>query len=136
MADPRRGRRGCLVRRPHRRMVAASPRPTRRSRRDPTELAYYVCSGPRRATLLQLAWIAGTRWRIEECFQQAKNETGLDHYQVRSWRAWHAHITLSMLTYAWLTVTRLHLAVAEAEGHTLDDRTKGAPPEVSQTESH
>jgi hypothetical protein len=40
-----------------------------------------------------LAWIAGTRWRIEECFQQAKNEAGLDHHQVRSWRAWYAHIT-------------------------------------------
>jgi hypothetical protein len=36
---------------------------------------------------LDLAWIAGSRWRIEECFQQAKNEAGLDHYQVRSWRA-------------------------------------------------
>lgn len=49
-----------------------------------------------------LAWIAGARWRIEECFQQAKNETGLDQYQARSWRAWYAHITLSMLALAWL----------------------------------
>ena len=78
----------------------------RRSITDPTEIAYYVCYGPRRSTLLDLAWIAGTRWRIEECFQQAKNEAGLDHYQVRSWRAWYAHITLSMLAHAWLAVTR------------------------------
>jgi SRSO17 transposase len=78
----------------------------RRSITDPTEIAYYVCYGPRRSTLLRLAWIAGSRWRIEECFQQAKNEAGLDHYQVRSWRAWHAHITLSMLAHAWLAVTR------------------------------
>jgi len=53
-----------------------------------------------------LAWIAGTRGRIEECFQQAKNEAGLDHRQVRSWRAWYAHITLSMLAHAWLAVSR------------------------------
>jgi SRSO17 transposase len=78
----------------------------RRSLSDPAEIAYYVCYGPRRATLVDLAWIAGTRWRIEECFQQAKNEAGLDHYQVRGWRAWHAHITLSMLALAWLAVTR------------------------------
>ncbi|WP_344925275.1 IS701 family transposase [Saccharopolyspora gregorii] len=78
----------------------------RRSLSDPTEIAYYVCYGPRRSTLLDLAWTAGTRWRIEECFQQAKNEAGLDHYQVRSWRAWYAHITLSMLAHAWLAVSR------------------------------
>lgn len=78
----------------------------RRSIGDPTEIAYYVCYGPRRSTLLELAVIAGTRWHIEECFQQAKNETGLDHYQVRSWRAWYAHITLSMLALAWLAATK------------------------------
>lgn len=74
----------------------------RRSITDRTEIAYYVCFGPRRSTIADLAWIAGSRWRIEECFQQAKNEAGLDHYQVRSWRAWYAHITLSMLAHAWL----------------------------------
>src|SRR5437763_17134086 len=35
-----------------------------------------------------------------------QNEAGLDHYQVRSWRAWYAHITLSMLAHAWLAVSR------------------------------
>jgi SRSO17 transposase len=43
---------------------------------------------------------------LEECFQQAKGEAGLDHYQVRSWRAWYAHITLSMLALAWLAASR------------------------------
>jgi SRSO17 transposase len=46
------------------------------------------------------------RWHIEECFQQAKGEAGLDHYQVRSWRAWYAHITLSMLALACLAASR------------------------------
>jgi len=79
----------------------------------PGEIAYYVCFGPRRSTLVDLAWIAGSRWRIEECFQQAKNEAGLDHYQVRSWRAWHAHITLSMLALAWLAGTKAQLTKGE-----------------------
>ncbi|MET9002066.1 IS701 family transposase [Amycolatopsis sp. NPDC004169] len=86
----------------------------RRAVSDPTEIAYYVCYGPRRSSLLDLAWIAGTRWRIEECFQQAKNEAGLDQYQVRSWRAWYAHITLSMLAHAWLAVSRSLVAKGEA----------------------
>jgi SRSO17 transposase len=78
----------------------------RRSLADPDEIAYYACYGPRRSTTADLAWVAGSRWHIEECFQQAKNETGLDHYQVRTWRAWYAHITLSMLALAWLSAAR------------------------------
>ena len=78
----------------------------RRSISDPAEIAYYACYGPRRSSTADLAWIAGSRWHIEECFQQAKGEAGLDHYQVRSWRAWYAHITLSMLALAWLAASR------------------------------
>jgi SRSO17 transposase len=74
----------------------------RRSLTDPSEIAYYICYGPRRTRLRDLAVVAGARWHIEECFQQAKNEAGLDQYQVRTWRAWYAHITLSMLALAWL----------------------------------
>jgi SRSO17 transposase len=91
----------------------------RRSITDPTDIAFYVCYAPRRSGLHHLAWIAGARWRIEECFQQAKNDAGLDHYQVRSFRAWYAHITLSMLAHAWLAVSR-SLA------------TKGEPPPATR----
>jgi SRSO17 transposase len=85
----------------------------RRSISDPSEIAYYVCYGPRRSSLLDLAWAAGSRWRIEECFAQAKNEAGLDHYQVRSWRAWYAHITLSMLALAWLAAIKVQSVKGE-----------------------
>ena len=78
----------------------------RRSLSDPEEIAYYACYGPRRSSTAGLAWIAASRWHVEECFQQAKNEAGLDHYQVRTWRAWYAHITLSMLALAWLAASR------------------------------
>jgi SRSO17 transposase len=77
------------------------------------EIAYYVCYGPRRSTLVDLAVVAGSRWSIEECFQQAKNDAGLDHYQVRDWRAWYAHITLSMAALAWLAVARALTAKGE-----------------------
>jgi SRSO17 transposase len=85
----------------------------RRSISDPTEIAYYVCYGSRRSTLPDLARVAGTRWKIEESFAQAKNEAGLDHYQVRTWRAWYAHITLSMLALAWLAAGKSLAAKGE-----------------------
>jgi SRSO17 transposase len=59
--------------------------------------------------------VAGSRWHVEECFQQAKNEAELDHYQVRSWRAWYAHITLYVLALAWLAVTRAVATKGESE---------------------
>src|SRR5215472_18552750 len=77
----------------------------RRSITDPEELAYYLCFGPAGTTMTQLVRVAGARWAIEECFQAAKNETGLDQYQVRRYDAWHRHITLAMLAHAYLAVT-------------------------------
>lgn len=78
----------------------------RRSIADPSDIAYYVCFGPADTTLDRLVGVAGARWAIEECFQSAKNETGLDHYQVRGYQAWCRHITLSMTALAFLVITR------------------------------
>jgi SRSO17 transposase len=66
------------------------------------ELAYYRCWSPAPVTLATLARVAGVRWSIEEQFQAAKSQVGLDHYQVRSWAGWHRHITLAMLALAFL----------------------------------
>jgi SRSO17 transposase len=78
----------------------------RRSISDPTEIAYYVCFGPADTAISELVRVAGSRWAIEETFQTAKNETGLDHYQVRSYQSWYRHITLSMVAAAFLVITR------------------------------
>jgi SRSO17 transposase len=78
----------------------------RRSITDPDDIAYYLCYGPADTELTALIRVAGTRWAIEECFQTAKNETGLDHYQVRRYQAWYRHITLSMAAAAFLVITR------------------------------
>src|SRR5712692_2750064 len=69
------------------------------------ELAYFLCWSPRPVTLAELVAVAGARWAVEDCFAEAKNETGLDHYQVRRYRAWYRHVTLSMLAHAFLAVT-------------------------------
>lgn len=82
----------------------------RRSLSDPAEVAYFVCGGPPRTTLPELVQIAGKRWAIEECFELAKGDCGLDEYEVRSWAGWHRHITLSLFALAVLTVIRVRAA--------------------------
>ena len=85
----------------------------RRSITDPAELSYYLCAGPPGTAIGQLVRVAGSRWAIEECFQTAKNETGLDQYQVRRYVSWHRHVTLAMLAAAYLAVT----AAASPKAH-------------------
>ena len=82
----------------------------RRSLKDPTDLAYYLCHGPANSPLREVVRVAGARWAIEESFQTAKGEVGLDQYQVRRFDSWYRHITLAMLAHAFLTVTRARAA--------------------------
>lgn len=72
---------------------------------DHGELAFYHCYNPNRAGFGELVHAAGARWPIEECFGPGKNEVGLDHDQVRTWDAWHRHITFAMLAHTFLAVT-------------------------------
>ena len=82
----------------------------RRSITKPDELAYYVCFGPIETTVEELVRVAGTRWIIEEGFEEAKGEVGLDQYEVRKWAGWYRHITLALLAHAYLAVIRSHAA--------------------------
>lgn len=69
---------------------------------DDGELACYHCRNPRREGFGALVRVAGSRWPVEECFEAAKQEAGLDNYQVREYDAWYRHITLAMLALAFL----------------------------------
>ena len=81
---------------------------TRRSIAKPGELTHYVRFGPAGTTLEELVRVAGTRWAIEECFEEVKGQAGLDQYEVRRWDGWYRHITLAMLARAYLRVIRHH----------------------------
>jgi len=85
----------------------------RRSISDAADMAFYVAFGPHVTELRELAAVAGLRWTIEECFQSAKGETGLDHCEARSWHGWHRHMTLSMLALAFLAGLRARLKEAQ-----------------------
>ncbi len=85
----------------------------RRSVSDPTERAYYRVYGPAETTVDAMARVAGRRWYIETAFEEAKGLVGLDQYEMRKWEAWHRHVTLSLLAYAALVVTRARVAGEE-----------------------
>ena len=76
-----------------------------RNAKGEQELACYLCCAPDGTADDELIRVAGSRWAIEECFQTAKTETGLDQYQVRRYDAWYRHVTLAMLAHAYLSVT-------------------------------
>ena len=78
----------------------------RRSLNDREEIAYYLSNAPADTPLLQLAQVVSLRYTVEQCIKEAKNETGLDEYEVRHWPSWHRHITLSIMAYTWLAVIR------------------------------
>jgi hypothetical protein len=78
----------------------------RRSLTDPDDRAHYLCHGRPNTPLRELVRVAGARWTIEETFQTAKGEVGLDQYQVRRYDSWYRHITLAMLAHAFLTITQ------------------------------
>jgi SRSO17 transposase len=86
----------------------------RRGISDPRELQAYVVFAPHDTTLAEIVRVAGTRWTIESCFEAAKSEVGLDHYEVRSWTGWYRHITLAMWALALLTVLRAGAIAVEA----------------------
>jgi len=75
-----------------------------RNAKGELELACYLCAAPAGTEDEELIRVAGARWAVGECFQSAKNETGLDHYQVRRYDAWYRHATLAMLAHAYLAV--------------------------------
>nr|WP_234432653.1 hypothetical protein [Streptomyces sp. MUSC 125] len=82
----------------------------RRSLNRPDQVAYYPAYAPVGTGVDRLMRAAGRRWEIEECFQAAKNECGLDQYQVRRYVGWMRHITLAMLAYAFLAATAAQAA--------------------------
>ena len=63
---------------------------------------YYFCALPKNTSLRQLVATARERWRVEQDYQQMKEELGLDHFEGRSWTGWHHHVTLVMLAHLFL----------------------------------
>jgi len=72
------------------------------------ECAYFTTWCPAGTTIETLVAVEGRRWAIEDAFETAKTELGLDHNETRSWHGWHRHVSLAMLAFAMLAVIRHH----------------------------
>ena len=64
---------------------------------DGSEPRYYLSNAPGDTTLDTLAYVGGSRWRIETEFETEKSDVGLDEYETRTWAGWHHHIALCLL---------------------------------------
>jgi len=100
----------------------------RRSIEDPEDLSAYTVFCAQNTTLEALAKVAGSRWRVEIAFEEAKGEVGLAHYEVRSWDGWYRHITLALFAHAFLAAIR-------AEEVDLEPSQKGALEKPKDTDS-
>ena len=64
---------------------------------DGSERRYYLSNAPEDTPLDTLAYVGGSRWRIETEFETGKSDVGLDEYETRTWAGWNHHIALCLL---------------------------------------
>ena len=94
-----------------------------RRNRDGSEPRYYLSNAPEDTPLETLAYVGGSRWRIETEFETEKSDVGLDEYETRTWAGWHHHIALCLLAGAFL----LTLQQDWGEKDALDHAAAGVP---------
>lgn len=96
---------------------------------NPQEIKYFVSNmtvGAKGVTLEKLLWIAFSRVPIERCFEIGKRELGMDHFEVRGWRAIHRHFYITQLSF--LFCARWHQKLREKNDQKfLFDRRTGSP---------
>ena len=96
----------------------------RRAVSNPEEIAYYLAFAPLSVSLQALVQIAGTRYTVEQCIEEAKGEVGLDQYEVRYFHSWYRHLTLAFMAHTWLAGERAESREKNADGS--DGRTDSA----------
>ena len=90
------------------------------------DLAFFTTWCPAGTSIETLVAVEGHRWAIEDSFETAKNEFGLDHNESRSWHGWHRHVSLVMLAFAMMATIR-HRA------NLMPKKTKRRPPAKAET---
>ena len=75
-------------------------------------MAFFSTWCPKGTPVKKLIAVEGRRWAIEDSFETAKNELGLDHNESRSWHGWHRHVSLVMLAFAMMAAIRHHANAA------------------------
>ena len=81
----------------------------RRSLEADGEVKYYICNAAADEPLATMALVTGTRYRVEEYFEEGKGYLGMAQYEARAWSSWHHHMSLVALAHLFVTLTRLRL---------------------------
>jgi len=80
----------------------------RRTLEPVPELKTYLCNAPADTSPATLSWLVAQRGAVEIVIREGKEELGLDHYEVRGWRGWHHHLTMTLLAHHFLVRLRRH----------------------------
>ncbi len=88
----------------------------RRNPEDKTNLSYFISNAGRSTRLKTFVWLSGIRWAIEQCFEEAKSDLGMAHYEVRKFPGWRHHMLTTMLAHFFLWHMRIRLGKKSA-GH-------------------
>src|SRR5215468_301822 len=94
------------------------------------DLAFFTTWCPAGTAIETLVAVEGHRWAIEDSFETAKNEFGLDHNESRSWHGWHRHVSMVMLAFAMMAVIRHHANPPQSKKtqRRTTAKTKPSPP--------
>ena len=93
---------------------------------DGSEPRYYLSNAPPDASLETLAYVGGSRWRIETEFETEKSDVGLDEYETRTWAGWHHHIAMCLLAGAFLLTLQQDWGEKDAPDHQAPGVPSGA----------
>jgi len=66
------------------------------------ETKYFLSNAPEDIPLEEMNRVCILRWPVEQCFKEGKSELGMDHYEHRSWIAWHRHMTFVFIAQLFL----------------------------------
>ena len=88
-----------------------------RSLDQEAKVKYYLSNAAPAVPLLSLVQVGHTRWPVEDCFLQGKQEVGLDAYEVRGWLGWHHHMTLVMMALWFLKLETRRLGEKSSRRH-------------------
>jgi len=92
---------------------------------------YYISNAPASTPLRIFVWLSSMRWAIEQCFEEAKTELGMAHYEVRQYPGWHHHMLTTMLAHFFLWHLKLRLGKKSASadgGPAADHLERGLTP--------
>ena len=118
-----------LPTRPHWLLAARNPE-------QPDDVKFFVSNAPAGWPLERVVYVAYSRWPIEQCFKEEKDELGFDHFEVRGWRSIHRHMVLTQVSHLYLNRMREQLMAnehaAEKAGFFSLPRPRRRSPHVSR----